>query len=283
MRQDAKGFSPAKFSQMATQTKSRGYSMAAQQEQLGGGLAGSILLHATVVVLLLSWAWFSHTGKSWGNSSANTSTIQATMVSSLPLPPKQVADHENVLATETPSPAPAPPAPRTVAVPQPDAIPIPVKPTKPVKTADKTTPPPPPHIQPNPPQVNKATTGEAPASIPMSSTQTQVGTFTVGVADNTFGNRFGYYNEQIKRKLESEWYTLYLDPQAQGHRVYITFQIQRDGTPSNIRIAQPSGDATLDQTSLSAVRHVDTFGPLPDGYQGSYVNVTYYFDPPPRH
>jgi protein TonB len=267
---------------MATQTTSRGY-IIARQDPLGGGFAGALLLHATVAALLLGWAWFSHSGQSWGNSSANASTIQATMVSALPLPPKQVADHENVLATETPSPAPAPPAPHTVAAPQPDAIPIPLKPTKPVKVADKTAPPPPLHATPIPPQVNKATVGEAPASIPMSSTQTQIGTFSVGVADTTFGNRFGYYNEQIKRKLESEWYTLYLDPQAQGHRVFITFRIQRDGTPTDIRIAQPSGDSTLDQTSLSAVRHVDTFGPLPDGYQGSYVNVTYYFDPPPRH
>jgi protein TonB len=49
-----------------------------------------------------------------------------------------------------------------------------------------------------------------------------------------------------------------------------------------VQIAQPSGDATLDQTALSAVQHIDTFGPLPDAYTGSYINVTYYFDPPPR-
>ena len=71
-----------------------------------------------------------------------------------------------------------------------------------------------------------------------------------------------------------------LDGQASGRRVYITFQIARDGTPSNIRIAQPSGDTTLDQTALNAVRHIDTFGPLPDAYQGSYVNVQYYFEAP---
>ena len=73
-----------------------------------------------------------------------------------------------------------------------------------------------------------------------------------------------------------------LDPHAAGHRVYITFTIGRDGTPSNIRIAQPSGDASLDQTALSAVRHIDTFPPLPEDYTGSYINVLYYFDPPPR-
>ena len=54
------------------------------------------------------------------------------------------------------------------------------------------------------------------------------------------------------------------------------------GAPSNIQIAQKSGDNTLDQTALNAVRHIDTFGPLPDAYTGSHINVTYYFDPPTR-
>ena len=59
----------------------------------------------------------------------------------------------------------------------------------------------------------------------MSSTQTHAGTFiSRAKPDATFGARFGYYIEQIKRKLESEWYAALLDPQAQGHRVYITFR-----------------------------------------------------------
>ena len=267
---------------MTTEITTRG-GLIIRNDPFRGGLAGSFLLHGGLVALLVGWALLFHTGENWGNSTANAGAIQATMVSAIPLPPKVTANQENVLATENPSPAPAPPTPKAVEIPHPDAIPIPVKPTKPPKLAEKAAPPPPLHPQPVKPQIDKATAGEAPASIPMSSTQTQVGTFSVGETDTTFGTRFGYYNEQIKRKLESEWYSALLDPQAQGHRVYITFRVQRDGTPTDIRIAQPSGDATLDQTSLSAVRHVDTFGPLPDAYQGTYINVTYYFDPPQSH
>jgi protein TonB len=267
---------------MATQTKTRGFSNGGQ---FGGGVAGSFVLHAAVAALLVGWAWFAHSGQTWGDATSTSGAIQATMVTALPLPPKPVADQTNVLATDTPSLAPVVPAPHAVEAPKADAIPIPTnptKPTKPAKVADKATPPPPLHPQPTKVDPNKAQTGQSAASIPMSSTQTHAGTFSVATQDASFGTRFGYYNEQIKRKLESEWYSVMLDPQAQGHRVYITFRVERDGTPTDIRIAQPSGDATLDQTSLSAVRHVDTFGPLPDGYQGSYVNVTYYFDPPPR-
>jgi periplasmic protein TonB len=251
-------------------------------DPFGGGLAGSFLLHGAIIALLAGSAWFLHRGQNWGDSSANAGTIQATMVGALPLPPKVTPEKENVLATDNPSPAPAPPAPKTVAVPEPTAIPIPVKPTKPTKLAEKTAPPPPLHQQPTP-QLNKATTGEAAASIPMSSVQTQAGTISVATQDAAFGARFAYYVGQIKQKVAAQWYTSMLDPQAPGHRVYITFQVERDGSLSHIQIAQRSGDYTLDQTALSAVQHIDTFGPLPDAYTGTHINVTYYFDPPPRH
>lgn len=266
---------------MAMLTKTRG--VATPQDQIGGGFAGSFLLHGAMVALLFSYAWFSHSGKNWGNSNSTAGAVQATMVTSIPLPPKQPMDQNNVLATEAPSPAPTPPAPHTVAEPKPDAIPIPVKTAKPAKPAEKSAPPPPLHPQITKPQPNKATTGEAPGvRMAMTSVQNRVGTTSVAVQDQAFGSRFSYYVEQITQKVANQWYTQLLDSQAAGHRVYITFEVQRDGTPTNIQIAQRSGDATLDNTALNAVRHIDTFGPLPDAYTGSHINVTYYFDPPAR-
>jgi protein TonB len=251
--------------------------------KLGSGFAGSFLLHASVAVLLVAWAYLSHSGRNWGANSANEGAIQATMVSAIPLPPKQPTNQQNVLATENPSPAPEPPKPKTVEVPPPNAVPIPIKPTKPVtppKVADRTTPTPPQHPQPVQP-TNKATTGEATGlRVAMSSVQTRAGTSSVNVSDQAFGSRFAYYVQQITQTVASQWITSMLDQQATGHRVYVNFDIQRDGTPANVRIAQPSGDATLDQTALSAVRRIDTFPPLPDAYAGSRINVTYYFDPP---
>ena len=84
----------------------------------------------------------------------------------------------------------------------------------------------------------------------------------------------------MTQKIASQWYTTMLDPGAKGHRVYIVFQVGRDGTPSNVRIQTPSGDKTLDQTALHALQRIDTFGPLPDGYTGNYINAVYQFDPP---
>ena len=255
----------------------------AVQERFRVWLTGAILLHLGLAAAFFFWTWVTSRGQNWGDAAATNGAIQATMVNSLPLPPRQPTNTQNVLATEAPSPAPVAPKPRTVDVPKPDAIPIPTKPQKPAPQAEKATPPPPLHPQPTKPEPNKAQTGEASGvRIAMSADQTRIGTFSVGVTDANFGARFAYYNQQIKRKLESEWQINMLDSNATGHRVYITFTIARDGSPSQIKLQNPSGDATLDQTALRAVQVVDTFGPLPDAYQGSYVNVLYYFEAPPR-
>jgi protein TonB len=265
---------------MTTQLRTRSF---IQNEQIGGSLAGSFALHGAVVGILLVWAYLFHSGKNWGDSASTAGAIQATMVNTIPLPPRAPTDPDNVLATDAPNPAPIAPAPRTVEAPKPEDVLVLKKTAKPIKLADKTTPPPPAHPQPVKVDPNKAQTGDAPGlRIAMNSTQTHAGTISVGTADAAFGSRFAFYVQQITQKVAQQWYTGMLDPRATGHRVYITFQVERDGSLTHVQIAQPSGDATLDQTALSAVQHIDTFGPLPDNYTGSHINVTYYFDPPPH-
>jgi protein TonB len=262
---------------MTTQITTRSYS-----DPIGPGFAGAFLLHAIAGALIVGWAVFTHTGKSWGDSSNTAGTIQATAVSSLPLPPKQPPNPDNVLATETPSPAPVTPKPKAIEVPHPDAIPVPTVMPKTPKVADRTTPAPPLHPQPTKIDPNKAQSGQAAANVAMSSVQNRAGTSSAKTEDSAFGTRFKYYVDQITKKVSDQWLTSMLDPQATGHRVCVSFQVERDGSITHIQIAQRSGDNTLDQTGLSAVQHVDTFPPLPEAYSGSHINVTYYFDPPPR-
>ena len=268
---------------METQIATRAINIAHGDDRLGGGFAGSLLLHVSLTALVLCWAWFLHSGQNWGEAGATSGAIQATMVADIPLPPKQPMDSNNVLATDNPSPAPITSKAHTVEAPPPDAIAIPTKSAKPLKTADKSAPAPPLHPQPTQVNPNQVQTGEATGlNVAMSATQTKAGTVSVSTTDSAFGTRFAYYVQQITQKVAAQWYTNMLDPQAAGHRVFIKFQVQRDGSLTNIRIDQRSGDATLDMTALNAVRHIDTFGPLPDAYTGSNITVTYYFDPPPR-
>jgi TonB family protein len=119
------------------------------------------------------------------------------------------------------------------------------------------------------------------STLSISTIQTSAGIFNIGT-NTDFGTRFATYVQQIQMKVAAQWYINMLDPQAAGHRVFITFQVERDGSLTHILLAQRSGDATLDLTALNAVRHIDTFGPLPDAYTGNHINVMYYFDPPPH-
>ena len=269
---------------MEPRITTRALTVTRRDDALGGGLVSSFALHAAFVALLFVSAWIAtRTGKSWGDSAAVSSAIQATMVNQIPLPPKPETNQDSILASDNASPAPVTPTAHTVEAPKPDAVPIATKVApKPTKVADKAAPPPPLHPQPTQAAPNKAQSGQASLSISMSSTQTRAGTVSVGTTDAAFGARFAYYVQQITQKVAQQWYTNMLDPQASGHKVYITFQVERDGTLTNIKVAQRSGDYTLDQTAINAVRHIDTFGPLPEAYTGNHINVTYYFDPPAR-
>lgn len=253
-------------------------------DRLRVNFAGAVTLHCALFALIFGWGYLTHSnGARWGGNDPSQGAIQATMVNALPLPSRQPVNPDNVLTSEKPTPAPVEAKPRTEEVPRPDAIPVPIKPTKPVKTAEKTTPEAPKHPETRKPDPTKAQTGETSGvRIAMSSTQTSAGTISVGTPDAGFGARYAYYVQQIKQKVASQWYTSMLDNAAAGRRVYITFQVERDGTPSHIRIQTPSGDGTLDQTAIRALQHIDTFGPLPDGYSGTYLNVQYYFEPPAR-
>jgi protein TonB len=270
---------------MEPRITTRALTVTRRNDALGGGFLGSFALHTTFVVLILLCTWIAaRKGKNWGDSSTLTGAIQATMVNDIPLPPKPDTNQDSILATDTASTAPVTSTAHTVEAPQPNALALAAKPTtKPLKVADKSAPPPPLHPQPTQANPNKAQSGEAGGlSIAMSSTQTQAGTVSVGTADSAFGTRFAYYIQQIRQKVAAQWYPGMLDSQAVGHKVFITFQVERDGSVTNIKIAQRSGDFTLDQTAINAVRHIDTFGPLPEAYTGTYINVTYYFEPPTR-
>lgn len=262
----------------------RALTVTRRNDTLGGGFAGSLALHVGFVALLFVSAWIaSRMGKNWGNANAISSAIQATMVNDIPLPPKPDTNQDSILANDTVTAAPVTSTAHTVEAPPPDAIALSGKTApKPPKVAEKTAPPPPLHPQPTQAAPDKAQSGQVGLSIPMNSMQTKAGTVSMQTSDAAFGARFAWYIQTVTQKVSAQWYTGMLDAQAPGHKVYITFQIARDGTPNNIKIGQRSGDFTLDQTAINAVRHIDTFGPLPEAYTGSYINVTYYFEPPPR-
>jgi periplasmic protein TonB len=246
-------------------------------DKLGANFVGSIVFHGLIAAAILGWAFLFHTsGHNWGEHASNAGAIQATMVSSLPLPPTQRTLDSGVLTSEAPSPAPVITKERTEPPPAPNEVAIPEKITKPIKTADKPTPAPPKHIQPVTPPPTKAVTGEtAGVRIAQSTLEVKNGTASVSVEDRTFGQRFAYYVNIVNSKVAQNWYTAEADPRTSiGKSTTIIFDINREGVPSNARVETSSGSPTLDLSAMRAVQRVDGFGPLP---QGDHITVEYTF------
>jgi len=63
-----------------------------------------------------------------------------------------------------------------------------------------------------------------------------------------------------------------------ARRVYVTFDIERSGRPTNVEVEQSSGVPSLDISAVRALQRIDTFGPLPPDYSGNKISVEYWFD-----
>lgn len=234
--------------------------------------AGSIVLHVVLAGMVVYYGWllglFHH--NLWGNAGLG-GAMQVNLVSSaLPLPATPV--NQNVLATETPSQAPATPSPKEQKHIDENAIPIVGKHAKPQpENRPKTQ-------QHQPPQPeNRAAYGEQAGTNMPHSIQSQGSNGPAQVGDNDFASRFGWYVDQINRKMQSSWYKQEVDPRTpRGARVYLVFTVGRDGSPSSVQLDRSSGSPTLDRSCMRGVQRVDTFGTLPAAYNQSTLKVSYY-------
>jgi protein TonB len=102
------------------------------------------------------------------------------------------------------------------------------------------------------------------------------GTASVTVEDRAFGDRFAWYGKIITSKVAQNWFTQEADPRtSNGKSVTLLFDVNRDGTPSNVRVETRSGSPSLDLSAMRAVQRVEGFGPLP---QGDHITVEYTFN-----
>jgi len=83
----------------------------------------------------------------------------------------------------------------------------------------------------------------------------------------------------VQRVVSQNWMKYEIDPRINSaDRVYITFDITRDGRPSNVQVEQSSGVPSLDISAVRAIQRIDTFGSLPPEYSGNKVSVEFWFD-----
>lgn len=99
----------------------------------------------------------------------------------------------------------------------------------------------------------------------------QGGTGLIGDLEGDFP--FMWYLQQVQGTITGNWNRL---SSAQG-RVQVYFRIRRDGRLEAARIEIPSGNASLDQSALLAVRRSDPLPRLPDGFEGQALGVRFWF------
>jgi protein TonB len=249
-----------------------------EHDNWGRSLSWSAGFHIAVtgVILLYPLVFKGSSGTGWG-SGGGGSAIGVTLVSTVPLP-STAAQNQNVLANESKGITKSEPK---IEEKEPDAIEIQGKNSKikPTKLPTPTKAKPQPAAQED---SNQVAFGEGgPVSGPYGSFAAggAKGGFGVTGGGGDFGTRYGWYVEVIQRKVSENWLKYEVDPGINNaQRVYITFEVARDGHPYDVKVEQSSGVPSLDQSAVRALLRIDTFGPLPSDYNGSKISVEYWFD-----
>lgn len=250
-----------------------------EHERWGRALAWSAGVHIGITAALIVYATYvtRGSGEAWG-SGGGGDAIGATLVSTVPIaaPP---APTQNVLANESKGITQSQPK---IEEKEPDAIEIAgknkkIKPKKKQITESKSNPQPAPE-----PEDNQVAFGEGgPVSGPYGtfSAAGAKGGFGITGGGGDFGTKYAWYVRVIQQKVSENWMKYEVDPRiTTAQRVYITFDVVRDGHPTNVHVEQSSGVPSLDISATRALQRIDTFGPLPPDYPGSKISVEYWFD-----
>lgn len=248
-----------------------------EHDRWGHNLAWSAALHIAFAGLVVLYTAIIHSGHggNWGGGGGGDA-IGVTLVSTVPLPANP-AQTQNVLANESKGLSQSLPKPVEK---EPEAIPIPDKNAKkkPKQTSASQRKP-----QPEPEEAsNVVPFGEGgPVSGPYAifSAGGAKGGFGFTGGGGDFGSRYAWYVRVVQQKVSENWLKYEVDPRiSEAQRVYVTFDIARDGRPTNVQIEQSSGVPSLDQSAVRALQRIDTFGPLPGDYAGNKVSVEFWFD-----
>ena len=250
-----------------------------EHDRWGRAIAWSAGLHIGVTAALLIYAAVLHTptGEGWG-AGGGGEAMGVTLVSTVPLPANQ-APTQNVLANESKGITQSQPK---IEEQVPDAIDIQgkntkIKPKKKQETPTKEKP----QAEPEP-ETNQVAFGEGgPVSGPYGtfSAAGAKGGFGITGGGGDFGTKYAWYVHVIQQKVSENWLKYEVDPRiANAQRVYITFDVMRDGHPANVSVEQSSGVPSLDISAVRALQRIDTFGALPPDYSGNKISVEYWFD-----
>lgn len=244
-------------------------------------LGYSAALHAGLAVVIAASAFIQYRGNAWGGVGGTLGGTKVSLVSAAGIPmPKEsvVTDSKTVdptkgLHKEEP---PKPPEPKE------DATKIPkfdkekrLPPSPKSKTFESKTPPP----------DNAVPYGKGGnPDLPTGYSQTPGGSTGVaaqGQGGGDFGARYPWYVDSVRTRIRQAWDQNTIDPAVRAaHRAHtvMTFRINADGTVTNVRLSQSSGNQSMDYSAQRALLGLGSLNRLPNDYIGSFVDVTFDFD-----
>src|SRR6266436_7461940 len=241
----------------------------------------SIIMHASLAVVIVVSAYIQYHGKPWGGVGGDLGGAKVSLVSAagIPMPKESVVteskavDPTKGLHKEEP---PKPPEPKT------DATKIPkfekekrLPPSPKSRTLENKTP-----VHDN----DVPYGGGGNPNLPTGPAQTlgaSPGVSTIGQGGGDFGSRYPWYVDAVRNRVRQVWDQSTIDPATRAARrahAVVTFRISSNGSVSNIRMSQSSGNSSMDYSAQRALQNIDSFRPLPNDYIGSYVDVTFDFD-----
>src|SRR5262245_54664651 len=260
--------------------------MTLQEEKLDRSILASVFLHGVLfVTVIFSGKLLPSSGNNWGTPTGGSGGVHVKVVGSLsgvPLPTPAVV-REDAPANDSPGfykseePAPAPPDEAAIKIPETKA---PVKATPKPKPRAPAPPAPKSTAVPEPAPANAIPYGQGgPPALSYGQFSTGAGEAGVGFGDSAFGDRFGTYVDAMTRRISQNWLKSLVDSRVtHAPRVYLEFEIARDGGVSSVEIKQSSGVPSLDRSAQRAILASNPLPPLPADYRGGNVLVRFYFE-----
>src|SRR5258706_3729141 len=237
----------------------------------------SIIMHASLAVVIVVSAYIQYHGKPWGGVGGDLGGAKVSLVSAagIPMPKESVVteskavDPTKGLHKEEP---PKPPEPKTDATKIPKfekEHPLPPSPKS--RTLENKT-----RTPDNAVPYGKGGNPDLPSGYSQTPGSGSPGGTVPGQGNNDFSTRYGWYIAAAKRRLPPNWNVLFLYPSlrnSQTEYCVIFFTILRDGTIKNLRVSPSDGNSSFDTSGLRAIQSSAPLAPHPTDWKARAVDV----------
>lgn len=247
-------------------------------ESLRGSFVASIVLHVALAGGALIYTFWQSTTEQIGDANAGGNAVGVEAVDKIPLVTR---GQHNPVANDTKSPLPqTPPPPKPEVKPKAkeepeDALPMKLEQKKTqaqveasrskYRSFDELEP-------------NRLTLPTAQAMSDPLYALSGSGD-RIGESNTTLGSRFAAYGAQVKQLVARAWHTQDVPANIKAAMpVIATFDIQRNGTVTSVRLLQKSGISSLDLSVERAIREASPFPPLPAQFEKDTATVEFSFE-----